>query len=114
MARYLEYETLTGHIISEFISPITPDSTEEISYLAIDDDLVIDTANFAVKDGKLVKLFETNDERIERERIKQEHTEKIRNRIKSMCYELNLAFLDNNNEAVKALQKEFQELKVYL
>ena len=114
MARYLEYETLTGHIISEFSSNSRPDSSDDISYLPIDDNLVIDTANFAVKNGALVKLYETNEERIERERVKQEHYDKIRNRVKSMCHELNLGILDNNDDAVKQLQKEFKELKVLL
>lgn len=71
MARYLEYETLTGHIISEFISSSTPDPVDGISYLAIDDNLLIDTASFAVKNGVLVKLYETNEERIQREHIRQ-------------------------------------------
>ena len=111
MARYLEYETLTGHIISEFISSSTPEPSDGISYLAIDDNLLIDTASFAVKNGALVKLYETNQERIEREHIRQEQAEKVRNRVKSMCYELCLALLDNNDTAIKELQKEFQELK---
>lgn len=114
MARYLEYETLTGHIISEFISSSMPDPVDGISYLAIDDNLLIDTASFAVKNGVLVKLYETNEERIQREHIRQEQSEKVRNRVKSMCYELCLAKLDNNDTAIKELQKEFQELKVLL
>ena len=114
MARYLEYETLTGHIISEFSSNSQPDPSDGISYLPIDDNLVIDTASFAVKNGTLVKLYETNEERIERERVKQEQTDKIRNRINSMCHELDFAILDNNDNAVKELQKEFKELKALL
>ena len=86
MARYLEYETLIGHIISEFSSNSQPDPSDGISYLPIDDNLVIDTASFAVKNGTLVKLYETN-------------TDKIRNRVKSMCHELDFAILDNNDNA---------------
>ena len=114
MARYLEYETSTGHIVSEMISPVAPKSNDELSYLLVDDYLTIDSAAYAVKNGSLVKLYETNEERKERERIKREHSIKIRDRIKSMIPEYVLACLDRNQNAINELQQEYQSLKAYL
>ena len=114
MARYLEYEISTGRIVSELISPTVPEASDEISYLLIDDDLTIDSSNYAVKNGSLVKLYETNEERMERERIKREHSDKIKGRIKSMIDEFVLACLDRNQTAIAELQNEFQTLKKYL
>ena len=114
MARYLEYEISTGRIVSELISPTVPEASDEISYLLIDDDLTIDSSNYAVKNGSLVKLYETNEERMERERIKREHSDKIKGRIKSMIDEFVLACLDRNQIAIAELQNEFQTLKKYL
>ena len=114
MGRYIEYETDTGRIISELTSDTQPTSQENISYLEIPDEQLIDLTGYKVKNGSLVKDYETNEERLERERVKREQAEKVRLRIRSMAYELCFAILDDNEETIQNLKAEFKRLKVYL
>ena len=114
MARYLEYEKTTGRIISEIISPSEPAVGDTYGLLEIPSDVELDTTIYAVKNGVLVKNFETNEERIEREHIKREQKEKVRKRIKSMMYEVCIALLEDDNNALDELRKEYRELKAYL
>ena len=114
MGRYIEYETDTGRIISELTSDTQPSSQENISYLEIPEEQLIDLTGYIVKNGSLVKDYETNEERLERERVKREQAEKVRLRIRSMTYELCFAILDDNEETIQDLKAEFKRLKVYL
>ena len=114
MARYLEYDTNSGRIISEIISSIPPTIAGGYGLLELGEDQEVDTAAYAVRDGKLVKLYETAEERIERERLRKIKKEQTRERIKSMAWECAMAILDDNDEAIKHLQKEFKELKAYI
>ena len=75
---------------------------------------MIDTSAYAVRDGQLVKLFETMEERLERERLRKERKEQTRQRIKAMCWECVASILDNNDDAVKDLQAEYSRLKAYI
>ena len=114
MARYLEYDKSSGRIISEIISASKPEMSGNYDVLEIADDLEINTALYVIKDGQLVKMYETNEERLERERVKKEHGEMIRARVKAMFYEVILAILDENESALNALKSEYKGLKVYL
>ncbi len=114
MGRYIEYEIDTGHIISELTSTTAPAAQDNIGYLELNSDAEIDLSGYKVKGGSLVKDYETNEERIERERIKREQAEKVRLRIKSMTYELCFAILDDNEDEIKSLKEEFRRMKVYL
>ncbi|MBQ7220794.1 MAG: hypothetical protein IJS28_07435 [Synergistaceae bacterium] len=112
--RYLEYETATGRIISELTSRDKPTPSEGFSLLEIPEDADIDTTLYAVKNGVLVKCYETNEERLERERLKREHLEKVRMRMKAMMYEVGIALLEEDDNAIKQLRQEYRELKAYL
>ncbi len=114
MPRYLEYDKNTGRIICEIVSAKKPKTTENLELLEISEEQVIDTSLYAVRDGKLVRLYETNEERFERERLRKENAERTRERVKTMFYEGMMALLDDNESAFKALQREFKEIKVYL
>ena len=114
MPRYLEYDKSTGRIISEIISATKPEISGNYDVLEIADGVEIDTALYAVRDGQLVKLYETNEERLERERVKKEHGEQIRKRVKSMMYEAIMAILDDNEKALNDLKLEYKSLKQYL
>ena len=114
MARYLEYDKATGRIISEIISATKPEISGNYDVLEIADDVEINTALYAVRDGQLVKMYETNEERLERERVKKEQGEKIRLRVKAMFYEAIIAILDDNEKALNDLKAEYKSLKVYL
>ena len=113
MARYLEYDNNTGRIVCEIVSAIKPEASGNFELLEITNAQEIDTSLYAVRGGKLVKLYETNEERFERERLRKENIEQARERIKTMFYEGMAALLDGNDTAFKALQTEFKELKVY-
>lgn len=114
MAKYLEYEKASGRIISEIISLKEPEVSNGYGLLEIDDNTEIDTRLYAIKNGVLVKNYETNEERLERERLKREHTESVRRRLKSMMYEVCIALLENDPNALEELRKEYKELKAYL
>ena len=114
MARYLEYDTISGRIISEIISGSKPKLSGIYDVLEIDEGLEINTSLYLIRDGQLVKMYETNEERLERERVKKEHGEQIRARVKSMMYEVILAILDDNENALNMLKSEYKGLKVYL
>ena len=114
MARYLEYDTASGRILSEIISTSEPEVRESIGLLEIDTEAEIDTNLYIVKNGVLVKQFETNEERIEREKLKREHQEKVRRRVQSMVFEVSIAILEGDDEAIEELRREYKKLKVYM
>ena len=114
MAKYLEYDKITGRIISEIISASKPECSGNYGLLEVDSNLEINTALYVIKDGQLVKMYETNEERLERERVRKEHGEKIRRRVKAMMYEVIIALLDENDKALEDLRKEYQSIKGYL
>ena len=109
--RFLEYDKTTGRIICELISQTKPEATGNFDFLEIMNDDEIDTSLYAVKDGTIVKLYETTEERLERERLRKERLEANRARLKSMCYEVTLAFLDDNQDEINKLRKEFKQIK---
>lgn len=114
MARYLEYEKASGRIISEIYSTYEPEVAEGVGLLELTTEDEIDTSLYSVKNGVLVKNFETNEERIERERLKREHQEKVRKRVQSMVLEVPIAILENDDDAIEELRKEYQRLKAYM
>lgn len=114
MKRYIEYEIESGRIISEILSPVEPEASESTAYLEIDSEQTTDFTGYIVKNGVLVKGYETNEERLERERAKREQGEKARLRIKNILPEFIFAQLDDNEEAQNELKVEFKKLKVYL
>ena len=114
MARFLEYDINSGRIISEIISSSPPKVLDGFGLLEIDSEQAIDTSAYAVRNETLVKLYETAEERIERERLRKIKKEQTRERIKSMAWECVMAILDNNDDAIKSLRKEFKGLKAYI
>lgn len=114
MPKYIEYNNDSGHIISEISSPSPPSVPDGISLLEIPDGSFIDTSKYSVRDGVLVKLYETNSEALERERLKREYQESARNRVSNMFTELAIAILADDNDAIRSLRNEYNELKVYL
>ena len=114
MPKFLEYNINSGHIISEIISDSPPPAADGFALLQVDDNLNIDTSCYAVRDGQLVKLFETNAEIAERERLKKEYHEQIRERLHSLIHECMIAFLDDNSDEINNLRFEFKKLKAYL
>ena len=114
MARYLEYEINSGRIISEIISAAEPTPAEGYGLLEIPDGAELDTTIYAVRNGVLVKQYETNEERIERERLRLEEKARVRERIKSMVYEVIIALLENDDAALEELREEYRTLKAYM
>ena len=114
MARYLEYEKASGRILSEILSTQEPEVKEGIGLLEIDIGAEIDTNLYIIRNGVLVKQYETNEERIERARLKQEYQEKVRKRIQSMVFEVFIAILEADDEAIDELRKEYKGMKAYM
>ena len=114
MSKFLEYNLNNGHIISEIIAQSPPTPADGFALLQVDDNLNIDTSCYAIREGQLVKLFETNAEIAEREKLRREHHEKVRERLHSMIHECIIAILDDNELELSNLRNEFKQLKVYL
>ena len=114
MPKFLEYNLNNGHIISEIISEVPPTPADGFALLQVDDNLNIDTSSYAVRDAQLVKLFETNSERAERERLRKEYHEQVRKRLHSLIHQCMIAFLDDNSQEINNLRFEFKKLKAYL
>lgn len=114
MARFLEYDKATGRIISEIICTETPEPYADRGFLEFDPNAELDTNLYVVKNGVLVKQFETNEERIERTKLKQEHQEKVRKRVQSMVFEVAIAILEDDDEEIEELRKEYRKLKAYM
>ena len=114
MARFLEYDKATGRIISEIFSANEPVVSAGIGLLEINPDAELDTNLYAIKNGVLGKQFETNEERIERIRLRQEQREKVRKRIKNMMHETFITIMEDDSKALEALREEYRELKAYM
>ena len=114
MARYIEYDILSGHIISEIKADSPPEIPEGIGLIEIENDIEIEIGRYVVKNGKLQKIYETNAEKDEQERIKKEYAESVRARIRSMISELCIALLANDEEEIGRLRREYQTLRAYL
>ena len=114
MARYLEYELSSGRIISEITSDTKPATEEGYGLLEIPEDTEIDTTLYAIKNGVLVKNYETNEERLERERLKRENAERARNRLRAIAFEVCIAILEDDDSAIEELRGEYRELKAYI
>jgi len=114
MAKYLEYDKITGRIISEIISNSKPEVSGNCAVLEVDSGLELNTALYAVKDGNLVKMYESNEERFEREKFIREHKEQIRQRVKAMANDIVIALLDDDENTLNSLKAEYKKLKGYL
>ena len=114
MARYLEYDTISGHIISEIKADKPPAVPDSISLMEIDDDAKIELSRYIIQDGELRKIQETTAEKREQERIKREYAENVRSRVKSMTHELCLAILEDDDEELGRLRREYRSLRAYL
>ena len=112
--RYLEYELSSGHIISEIISETEPETSEGFGVIAIGENDVIAKAKYIVKNGVLTKAYETKNEQLERERLRKEQRAKCLLRIKSMATEYFIAVMEEDDEAIKELRKEYKGFKAYL
>ena len=114
LARYLEYEKATGRIVSEIISPNEPAVATGFGVFELNSDEELDTNLYAIKNGVLVKQYETNEERIERLKLRAKQREKVRMRIRSMVNEVIITILENDNKALEELREEYKALKRYM
>ena len=88
MARYIEYDTASGHIISEITASRPPTVSLGVSLIELDDDAEIELGRYVVKDGKLKKIHETNAEKDEQARLKREYSDKVR--MASLCLRITM------------------------
>ena len=112
--KFLEYDRTSGKIICELISESKPEATGNLDFLEIPEDEDIDTSLYAVKEGLIVKLYETNEERLERERIRKERAEAYRSRMKSLPIEFVFALMHDDEITANKCKKELHEIERYL
>ncbi|MBQ3446107.1 MAG: hypothetical protein IJG37_00505 [Synergistaceae bacterium] len=107
----MEYDKATGRILSEITSETELEGTELVGLALIDDEDEIDTLNHVVKNGRLKKLSETESDRQERERIRREHQAMMQKRLNSMCREAIISILEDDEEELKNLRREYRRMK---
>ena len=112
--KFLEYDIKTGRILSEVTSSEDPEPEDGRGYYEIGQNEDIDLTQYAIRGGTLVKTGETNQERLERERIRREHGEQCRRRLRSMKDEYLIAMLAGDEEEMSNLKREFARMKAYL
>lgn len=111
MGKYLEYDTASGKIVSIITAAREPETTAGMSLLEIGEDENIDTSSYAVRRGALVKVIETNAERQERERIRQEQSASARLRMNAVKQEFLRALIEDDTGAAERLKQEYWKLK---
>ena len=112
--KFLEYDEKTGRILSEVICSEDPEPENGRGYYEIGRNEELDITQYAIRGGSLVKVGETNQEKLERERIRREHGEQCRRRLRSMKDEYVIAMIADDEEEQKNLKREFQKMKAYL
>lgn len=114
MARYIEYDIASGRIISELKSETPPQLSAGTALLEIDSDVHIEIPRYIVVNGELKKILQTNAEKSEQDRIRQEYSESVRARVKNMMDELCLAMLENDETEISRLRREYQTIRAYV
>lgn len=114
MKRFLEYETASGRIVCEVRAATAPAVENGHAVIEIDEALLIDMNNSAVRDGVIVRLYETAEERRERERLRREHRERARRRVRGLLFEFMVAQIEEDAAKMGALREEYAHLKNYL
>lgn len=112
--KFLEYEISTGRILSEVTSSEDPEPEDGRGYYEIGRNEELDITQYAIRGGSLVKVGETNQERLERERIRREHGEQCRRRLRSLKDEYLIAMIADDDEEMQNLKREFARMKAYL
>ena len=111
MKRYLEYEEAGGRILCEIYAEEQPQVADGHGALEIAGDMILDTNNCAVRDGVVVRLYETPEEIRERERLRQEYHERAQARIRHLIYDFMIAMVENDKAKQKELRAEYAQLK---
>ena len=112
--KFLEYEISTGRILSEVTSREEPEPENGRGYYEIGSNEELDITQYAIRGGSLVKVGETNQERLERERIRREHGEQCRRRLRSLKDEYLIAMIADDEDEMNNLKREFNRMKAYL
>ena len=112
--KYLEYEIASGRILSEITCDSEPSTSSGVGLLQIGENEEIDPSMYAVRNGSLVKVGETNQEKLERERIRREHGEQCRRRLRSLKEEFVIAFIAEDEEEMARLRREFRKMQAYI
>lgn len=114
MKRFLEYEVETGRIVCELRAASAPGVGAGHAVIEIDEALLLDTNNSAVRDGVIVRLYETAEERRERERLRREHRERAKRRMRGLIFEFMMALIEEDAGRMGTLREEYADLKNYL
>ena len=114
MKRFLEYDAGSGRILCELFAENEPAASAGHGVLEIDENLSLDTNNCAVRDGKVVRLYETAEEIRERERLRREHRERAQVRIRALIFEFMVALIEEDESRMAQLREEYGNLRNFL
>jgi hypothetical protein len=114
--RYVEYDKNTGKILSV----LNATAERALSYvnettgvLEVPEGFICDVSVFVVKNGEIVRSYETTEERRERERVEEERKQMGIRELAALGRQLVLAMLFNDNAEVQRVRQEAQPLKKY-
>ena len=114
MRRFLEYETTSGHIVCEVYAEAEPSVADGHAVLEVSENLTLDTNNSAVRDGVVVRLYETPEERRERERLKREYKEKAQARVRHLLYDFLTALIEQDEMKMEVLREEYRVMRRWM
>lgn len=114
MKRFLEYEKSSGRIICEVYAENVPQVGDGHAVLEIGENMTLDTNNSAVRDGVVVRLYETPEERREREKLRREYKEKAHARVRHLLYDFLTALIEDNEMKIEVLKEEYRVMKRWM
>jgi hypothetical protein len=114
--RYLEYEKLSGRIVGELSLPgplpeVYQKPESLTAYLEAAPDLVIDFREYLVRDGELVRAYDTTEERREKERAAEMRRQEGLARLKGLAFDYVFALLDEDEARQEELRQEYSDIK---
>lgn len=114
MRRFLEYATASGRIICEVYADDEPQVEDGHAVLEISGDMTLDTNNCAVVDGVLTRMYETPDERVQREKLRREYKERTGARVRRLMYDFLIAQIEEDDVKIRALREEYNIMKRWM
>ena len=115
MKRYAEYDRETGKIISilNASQEITTLKNDPTGLIEVPVGFQCDTSAYVVRDGEIVRAYETGDERRERERAEKEQKQIGVSVMNTLAREYFLAFMFGDNKAMERIRQEAEPLRKY-
>ena len=111
--RFVEYDKATGKIMSVLNAPSVFEDNL-VGFVEVPEHFQCDPSSYVVKNGQVVRAWETGDERREREHAEQERKQEGLIAVGALAKEFLLAMLFGDEKEMARLKKEAEPYKVYL